>query len=345
MAVAPMPTVDKPKMNNRETTLYDVRAYGDMIADSVRVARYREALAQTVTPECRVLDLGAGAGLFSLIAARLGAGHVFAVEPGEAIQIGRDIARANGLDGQISFLQERGADVTLDRPVDVLVSDVRGVLPLFRGAVAAIRDARDRLLATDGAMLPLRDHIDVAIVEAPDLHARIVAPWDSGVDGIDMSAGRQLAVNRWSRASFGVDQLISEAQRWTTLDYPTIAGPNVSGVIRLPVTRQATAHGMAIWFDTELTDEVGLSNAPGEPELFYRTAFFPWPSGLRVAAGDVVEVDLMANLVGSDYLWRWETRVFDGGSDTERHPRWRQSTFHGVPLSLATLHAADREPR
>ncbi len=340
-----MPIVDEPKMNDREPNLYGVQSYGDMIADSVRVARYREALAQTVTPGCRVLDLGAGAGLFSLIAARLGAGHVFAVEPGEVIQVGREIARANGLDGQISFLQKRGADVTLDEPVDVLVSDVRGILPLFRGAIAAIRDARDRLLAPDGVMLPLRDHIYAGIVEAPDLHARIVAPWSSGVDGIDMGAGRELAVNEWSRARFGADQLISEVQRWTTLDYPTVAGPNVSGVMRLPVTREATAHGMAVWFDTELTEDVGFSNAPGEPELVYSNTFFPWPTGLRVAAGDVVEVDLKANLVGSHHLWRWETRVFDGGSHTERHPLWRQSTFHGVPLSLATLHAVDRERR
>jgi len=324
-----------------EQNLYGIHGYTAMIGDEVRVARYREALAQAIEPGCTVLDLGAGAGLFSIIAATLGAAHVYAVEPANAIQIGRDIARDNGLDDRISFIQETAADVDLGTRVDVMVSDLRGVLPLFRDHIRALRTARSRWLAPTGTLIPQRDHIRIAIVEAPTLHALTTEPWERAIDGIDMSAGRRLAVNNWQRVRLGAEQLLSAPQRWSTLEYHTIEDADVAATVRCPVQRDALGHGIAAWFDSELLDGVGFSNAPGEPELIYHQAYFPWPHALELAAGDVVEIALKADLVGPDYLWRWDTSVFEGESSTRRHGPLRQSSFHGIPLSRAALGEAD----
>jgi len=55
-------------------------------------------------------------------------------------------------------------------------------------------------------------------------------------------------------------------------------------------------------------------------------------------------VTLHANLVGKDYIWRWETEIT--GADGDKRVHFRQSTFEGAPISSHTLrrHAFDHIP-
>ena len=52
-------------------------------------------------------------------------------------------------------------------------------------------------------------------------------------------------------------------------------------------------------------------------------------------AGDQVAVELRADLVGDDYVWRWHTRVEDAGGGLRA--AFRQSTFHGDALAAGRL--------
>jgi protein arginine N-methyltransferase 1 len=99
--------------------------------------------------------------------------------------------------------------------------------------------------------------------------------------------------------------------------------------------RVGTGHGLSVWFDTTLAEGVGFSNKPGEPELIYGTAFFPWIEPVSLATGDRIEVTLHADLVGEDYLWRWDTRVKDDNGRVKAD--FKQSTLYGTPISPARL--------
>jgi hypothetical protein len=57
--------------------------------------------------------------------------------------------------------------------------------------------------------------------------------------------------------------------------------------------------------------------------------------------GDQVCVTLQAHLVGGDYVWRWDTRVFQDGMQSHTKANFKQSTFSGVPL--APSHVRKRE--
>ena len=59
---------------------HGIGGHGVMIADRVRVEAYRQALRRVVTPDSIVIDLGAGTGIFTLLACQLGARHVYAIE-------------------------------------------------------------------------------------------------------------------------------------------------------------------------------------------------------------------------------------------------------------------------
>jgi len=119
------------------------------------------------------------------------------------------------------------------------------------------------------------------------------------------------------------------------VDYDAIAGPDFGSDVSLRAARDATLHGLCVWFDSTLAPGIGFSNAPGSPSLIYGQAFFPWPRPVAVRAGDAIEVLLRADLVGDDYVWRWDSRVLDPKERVKA--QFKQSQLHGEPLSPAKL--------
>ena len=67
--------------------------------------------------------------------------------------------------------------VTLPSRADVIFSDLRGVLPLFERHIPSIVDSRRRFGA-GGTLIPQRDTLWAAIVEAPKPYGELVDPWD-----------------------------------------------------------------------------------------------------------------------------------------------------------------------
>jgi protein arginine N-methyltransferase 1 len=320
-------------------TNYSIAAYGGMIADTVRMDAYKAALERAVKPGCVVLDIGAGTGIFSLLACRLGARRVFAVEPDDAILVARQVAADNGYADRITFIQALSTRVTLPEPADVIVSDLRGVLPLFQHHIAAIADARQRHLAPGGALIPRRDTLWAAVVETPPGPDAMAHLPEARPYGFDMTAARRMAGNLWWRVSVkdATSALLAEPQRAGTLDYLTLAEPDFGAELTWPIRRAGSACGLLLWFDAELADGIGFSNAPGQPPLIYSQAFFPLAEPVAVEAGDFVATRLTANLAGDDYVWRWETTVTRAGAPESIKAKYDQSTFYGRPLAAGQL--------
>ena len=123
--------------------------------DRTRTGAYCQALACAVRPGDVVVDLGAGTGIFTLHACRLGARLVHAIEPNDVIQVAREVVHANGFSERVTFHQAMSFQIELPEPGDVLVTDPRGVVPLFEKAMPTIIDARRRLLRP-GAIVKVR---------------------------------------------------------------------------------------------------------------------------------------------------------------------------------------------
>lgn len=138
-------------------TTYSIFDYGGMIANHVRTNAYAQALRQAIKPGGVVLDIGTGSGFFALLACQFGARQVIAIEPADAIQVARQIAAANGYAEKIMFIQDLSTRVTLPERADVIISDLRGALPLYQHHIPTIVDARQRLLAPSGVLIPQRD--------------------------------------------------------------------------------------------------------------------------------------------------------------------------------------------
>ena len=326
--------------------MYSLGAYGSMLADRVRVDAYSQALRKTVREGSVVVEIGTGPGIFAVLACQLGASRVYAIEPSEIIQVAREVAAANGCADKIEFFEEFSNRVTLPTRADVILSDLRGVLPLFERHIPAIVDARHRFLAPGGTLIPRRDTLWAAIVEAPKPYGEFVDPWDHNSLGQDLSAARQLIVNNSQKVRVSPEQLLTAHQLWTTLDYGSVENPDVRGNLDWTVERAGTGHGILVWFDAELAEGIGFSNAPFAPETIYGSLFLPWTQPVSLAPGQAVGVSLEAKLVEHDYVWRWITRIepLQGLGAPPIH--FDQSQLNGEVLSAAQLHriAADYVP-
>src|SRR5687767_12327163 len=115
--------------------MYSIAGHGAMIADTIRTDAYAEALRRVVKSGDVVLDIGTGSGIFALLACRFGARKVYAVEPGDAIDLAREIARTNGMNERIEFIRGLSTNIDLPERANVVVSDLRGTMPLFKSHV------------------------------------------------------------------------------------------------------------------------------------------------------------------------------------------------------------------
>jgi type I protein arginine methyltransferase len=309
--------------------MFNLNDFGSMIADRARLAAHAAALAQVVTPASVVLDIGAGTGIMSLLACKAGARRVYAVEPSAAVSILADCARDNGFADRIVVLQQRSTDVTLPEQADVIVSDLRGVLPPYGTHFSDIVDARRRLLAPAGRLLPMRDSLWVEIISAPDAFERRRRVWQSAPHGLDLRAALPFVDNELDKYRARPDQALAEPMRWAVLDYPTLIDLAVRGAGSFTITRAGVGHGLLVWFDTTLVDGIGYSSAPGAPEGIYGQMFFSWPRAVPLQVGDRVAFELRADPIGADYLWTWTTEIGP--------TRFRQSTFKSFPPSPDSL--------
>ena len=312
-----------------------------MMSDEVRMDAFVRALRNAVKPTSVVVDIGTGTGIFALLACRFGARRVYAIEPDDAIDVARDIAAANGYSDRIEFIQALSTNVTLPERADVIISDLGGVLPWFQQHIPSITDARRRLLAPGGTLIPQRDVAWAAVVEMRDVYARQTRPWNDNRYRFEMDAARHIVLNTWNQAKVTRDNLLTEPQHWAKLDYASIEDPDARAQLTWTLTRPGIGHGLALGFDRTVADGIYLSNAPDavdavRPEV-YGTVFLPWQVPVPLSAGDVVTVDLEAKLIRNDYVWSWKTHILDQGRPGADKANFTQSTFFGVPLSRATL--------
>ncbi len=317
---------------------YDIYAYGRMVNDTIRTDAYVAALRESVGPDSVVLDIGTGVGIWAMLACKFGARKVYAIDPNDAIRIARDLAAVNGCADRIDFIQDLSTRITLPEQADVLITDLHGIVPMFEQGLPSIIDARQRLLVPGGKMIPRKEIMWAAPVVSPESYEQVIQPWADNSYDLDWGPARHIAANDWFavKGQLSSADFLAEAKPWATIEYETLESPNVSGDLQWTATRAGTCHGLVVWFDTQLTDSVGFSNAPGLAKTIFGQAFFPWAEPVSISIGDTISAALRCDLVDNFHLWRWQTTVSSQDEMTGVKANFKQSNFFGMPLQQRT---------
>jgi len=121
------------------------------------------------------------------------------------------------------------------------------------------------------------------------------------------------------------------------LDYRVIESASARGRVQFEVKRPGTAHGFALWFDSELIDGIRISNCPGQPKLLYGQLFFPFEEPVPVEANQIITVDLRVDPVGGDYVWQWTTHTSNAAAPERIERLCHQSSLFSNVLGPEQL--------
>jgi hypothetical protein len=294
--------------------VYDLEDYLAMVDDRVRTTAYLDAMRATIRPGDHVLELGTGFGYFAVQACLMGAAHVHAIEPNDAIALGPRFAAANGCADRITFVQQVSHRVTLPRRADLLIEDLRGISALHRGRLGAIADAHRRLLIPSARSIPRRDLLICAPAEWPKAARPHPAMAPATLHGVDVATVREADLQAARRSRGAPEQLLAPGATWAALDLDGSTGTEISGEGRFTCDRAGRFAAVSCWFSTELAEGIGFDTAPASPPTMYDRMLLPLPRAIDVGPGDDIAMTLRATFDGADYVWSWQVAIRSAGT-------------------------------
>ena len=132
-----------------------LQSHQRMLGDGVRNKLLFEALKSCVSGETRFLDIGAGTGAWAILAAKLGAKRVVAVEIEESlIPIIFRHAQENGVADKIEIIHANSNHAKIRGKFDLIVSELFGGDAFGTETINSFIDLRNRFLAPNGVLIP-----------------------------------------------------------------------------------------------------------------------------------------------------------------------------------------------
>lgn len=305
---------------------YDMVHFGNMLRDRRRRGAYVAALEAAVGPESVVLDLGAGPGFFAAVAARLGARQVYAVDLLGAVDAVPLLAKVNGMDGRLTAFRGDIQSLELPEQPDVIVADLRGILPLHTSGLGLVADVREQVMAPNGTWLQERDHLRAALACVD--RASLEDAWDE--PGLDLDMLRRLTLSVPRRVQLEPEQLLSTSGVWSSIDYTDhddLRSTRRRGTCELNALADGVANSVALWFDAELIDDVRYTSGPGDDYTTYGQFNLPLVDPLPVHRGEAITVSVGFNRLDGGDIWRWSV---DGACGHREG-----SSLDSIPMSPA----------
>jgi len=259
--------------------VHDVELFGEpwehvrLLSDTHRNSALL-ALLRRRAEGARVLEIGAGTGLWSCVAARMGARRVVAVEPSGLAGTLRMLVERNGLTDRVEVVDALIEDLDPE-PMDLVFSELLNADPLAEGLLDSSRVGA-RWLDADGHLAPHRLQVLAQLVQYGDSRSEAQAA-RAQIEGIEASLGLDLAPLVQLVSAPGTDRLLGQeptalgkpALLWdldladpelqtpepVTLDLPRLEAPRPD---RVPA-----GLGAVVWFRAELDEGVWMTNSPG----------------------------------------------------------------------------------
>ncbi|WP_096869226.1 50S ribosomal protein L11 methyltransferase [Phaeobacter piscinae] len=311
-----------------------------MLADQARNRAYAEAIAMKVRPGDIVLDIGCGAGLTAMLAARAGAKHVYTCEQQPLIAAAAtQVIADNGLSDRITVLSKWSHEIVIgvDMPdqADVVVSEIVDTVLLGEGALDTLSHAMAVLAKPGARAVPETGTLVAQLVESEAL----LQQWrPQTAEGFDLSAFHHLArVAQITPGDFMACGLRSLGPG-TDLFQFDFTRPDVAPArsnARLSCTHGGEAHAVFVSFEMQLAPGIALTNGLTSDGHWGRTAFL-LDASRRLSPGDDLQVTAQHDAAALS------VSVHDAETAASRaqvwlEPAWRLEGEPSAPTAPAAL--------
>jgi len=304
-----------------------------LLEDARRLDALSRAVAAIIRPGDVVLDVASGTGILGLLACRAGASCVYCVEQAGIIELARQLAHANGFDDRMHFIMAHSSWADVPEQVDAIVCDQIGHFGFEAGIIETLADVRRRCLKPDGRILPAGVTLEVGLVESPALRAEL-SFWNTPLRGLDVSAGRTLAVNSGHPMWLEPEFLLSHGRPGCRIDLSTMDDAPFGFTTTLTASRDGILDGIGGWFVADLAGDITMTNSPMSPQrLDRRNVLFPIDRPVALRSSDEVRVTMWIR--ASDSIVHWVVDVRGG------EQRFNHSTFAGMLLTREEIKRTD----
>jgi len=289
-----------------------------MLSDRVRMNAYAAAITAAVTPGDVVVDIGTGTGILAFLAARRRAKRVYAIERTGMICMGRELARDNGLQNVVEFLEGDSRDVTIPERADVVISELLGLFALDEDMLDVLRDARKRFLKPSGVILPCSIVLYVVPVQSEAAFEQTIVRRQE-LFGLDFKR-LEAATNG---SLFAIDlgspevQFLGPPQALAPVDLTRHETSRFAGDALCSIETAGVLHGFGGWWEATLYEDFRLSTDPRSDRspAAWMQAFFPLRSPRKVHAGSLIVVDLKQHIEDGESRWSYALRTAGPRSD------------------------------
>lgn len=274
---------------------YDsLRVHELLLSDSIRTRTYQRAIEANVKEGDIVIDVGTGTGILALFAAKAGAKRVYAIEPTGIIDLAKQIAKKNYLDGQIEFIKAKAEEADIPEQVDCIVSEWLGVFAVQENMLPSVASMRDRFLKPKGKMLPETVNLFLSLVEDRKLYDEKIGRWEKQVYGLDYTDFASCQANDIHISTFAPDNFLSAPIKIINIDMKHTKNSNFKVRKRFKIVRNGICHGLAGWFQAVFPDGIVLDTGPDHPLTEWWQSFFPIAEPVQVNMGEEVIVSFAA---------------------------------------------------
>jgi len=260
-----------------------------LVRNSVRNKIYETAFRRAIRSDTRVLDIGAGTGLFAMMAARAGAAEVITCESNLAVaEVVSQIVARNGFADRVRVVAKHSSDleigVDLNGPADVIIWDNLSITLIGAGVLPTLEQAVRRLVRPEGHVIPAKGAIRVALAE--DLKAQEMGI----VEGFDLSPFNRLAAPHYWVQHRGRVVLRSEPCDLFNFDF-TSGGPFQEARVAATIPGSGgRVNGVAQWVYLEIDEKERHEYPPVKQTSMSGVMFYPIMRPLETLPGNTVTV-------------------------------------------------------
>jgi tetratricopeptide (TPR) repeat protein len=235
-----------------------------MMNDVPRNSAYEEAIRRVV-PGRSVLDIGTGAGLLAMMAARAGAKWVASCEQTPWIAAkAREVVAANGLGDRIKLIAKHSTDLRigpdLSERAEVLVTEVFGTSAINELVIPTVAHAHAQLLQPGATVVPNAASVRAYLAGGPALE---------GYFFVDRAAGFTISpFNDFARSRMDLQvncvphDVLSDDFEAYRLDLTRPPLQPEQRVIEVVATRPGRCFGVVQWLRLDLIEGLTYENRP-----------------------------------------------------------------------------------
>ncbi len=279
----------------------------DMLADTARNEAYEQAIINSVKPEQKILEIGTGSGLLSMMAVRAGATQVTTCElVPELAEIAEQIIADNGYQHQIKVVNKRsnelkvGPGLDLEEKADLLISEILDAGLLGEHVLPSLRHAREYLLKPGAKILPYHADIHAVAIESETIRLANPIKKISGFDLSRFNIFKTITPYNAIQLDNTPHRKMSEPFFADRIDFNNLPEEKTgryynAKTLSVTINHTGNIDVVAFWFVLNVDDKVSISTAPDGDTLHWRQAVAILPESVAVTEGDVIELELRQN--------------------------------------------------